>query len=178
MCKWNVTTLNGKEQELVCEVEQYHLDIVKVSSTKCRGSDTVELNEGWKLFYSGVDETMPAQAKVGIIVSPRLTNYVTDWIPRGGKVCLFKLRLKEWSLCVLQVYAPNDETHYQPFLDEVGVALQRVTLAESIVLLSDFNAHVSTDDKTWKSVIERQGDFESKRNGRCLLQSLPQTDCA
>ena len=32
---WNVTSLNGKKQKLVCEVEQYHLDIVGVSSTKC-----------------------------------------------------------------------------------------------------------------------------------------------
>ena len=49
---WNVTSLNGKEQKLVPEAKQYHLDIVGLSSTTCRGSDTVELNEGWKLFYS------------------------------------------------------------------------------------------------------------------------------
>ena len=40
------------------EAEQNNLDIVGVSSTKGRGSDSVELNEGWKLFYSGVDVTM------------------------------------------------------------------------------------------------------------------------
>ena len=61
MGNWKVTSLNGKKQELVWEAEQYHLDIVGVSSIKCCGSDTVELNEGWKLFYSGVDVTMPAQ---------------------------------------------------------------------------------------------------------------------
>ena len=54
---WNITSLNGKEQESVWQVEQCCLDIVKVSFTKRRGSDTVELNEGWKLFYSGVDVT-------------------------------------------------------------------------------------------------------------------------
>ena len=46
---WNVTSLNGKEKKLVWEAEQYHFDIVGVSSAKCRGFDTVELNEGWKL---------------------------------------------------------------------------------------------------------------------------------
>ena len=51
MGNWNVTLLKGKKQELVWETEQYHLDIVGVSSTKCHGSDIVELNEGWKLFY-------------------------------------------------------------------------------------------------------------------------------
>ena len=46
MGNWNVTSLNKKEQELVWEAEQFPLDIVGVFSTKCRGSDTVELNEG------------------------------------------------------------------------------------------------------------------------------------
>ena len=136
----------------------------------CRRSDTVELNEGWKLFYSGVDVTMSAQAGVGIFESPRLAHCVTDWILVGGKVCLLKLRLQERSLRILQVYAPNAEAQYQLFLNEVGIALQKRTSAEPIVLLGDFHVHVGTDDKTWKGVIGRQGDSNTSRNGRCLLQ--------
>ena len=56
------------------------------------------------------------------------------------------------------------------FFDAVGVALQKVTSTESFVLLSNFNAHLGTDDKTWKGVIRRQGDFNINRNGGCLLQ--------
>ena len=132
----NVTLLNEKQQELVWEAEQYHLDIVEVSSTKCRGSDTVESNEIWKLFYSCVDVTMSAQDRVGIFVSPRLAHCVADWI----------------SLALVEI------------------ALQKVASVESIVLLGDFNAHVGTDNKTWKSVIRRQGDSNINRNKRCLLQ--------
>ena len=55
---WNVSSLTGKE--LVCEAQQYRLDIVEISSTKRRGSGTVELNGGWKIFYSGVDAAMSA----------------------------------------------------------------------------------------------------------------------
>ena len=111
---------------------------------------------------------MSAQAGVGIFVSPRLTHCITDWIPIRERVCLFKLRLLEQSLCILQVYAPNAKTQYQPFLDEVGAALQRVTSAESIVLLGDFNAHMGTDNKSWKGVIKRISNIN--RNGRSLLQ--------
>ena len=88
MGNWNATSLNKKEQELVWKGEQYHIDIVGISYTKCRGSDIDELNEGWKLFYSGVDVTMSGQVGAGIFVSPRLAHYVTDWIPLGGRVCL------------------------------------------------------------------------------------------
>ena len=100
MGNWNVTVLNGKEQGLVWEAEQYHLDIVGVSSTKRRGSDTVELNESWKLFYSGANVTISADAGVGILVSPRLTHYVTDRILLRGKVCFLNLMLQERLLYI------------------------------------------------------------------------------
>ena len=45
---WNITSLNGKEQELVWEAKQYHPDILKVFCTKRRGSDTLELNKSRK----------------------------------------------------------------------------------------------------------------------------------
>ena len=42
----NVSSLTGKEQELVCQAQQCRLDVVGISSTKRRGSGTVELIEG------------------------------------------------------------------------------------------------------------------------------------
>ena len=98
------TSLHSKKKELVWKAEQYHLHIVGVFPTKCRSSDAVELKEGWKLFYSGVDITMSAQAGLSIFVSSRLAHCVTDWIPLGGRICLLKLRLQKRSLCILQVY--------------------------------------------------------------------------
>ena len=68
------------------------------------------------------------------------------------------------------MYAPNAETQYQPFLVEVDVGLQKITSAESIVLLGDLIAHVGTDNKTWKGIIERQGVSDMNKNGRCSLQ--------
>ena len=73
---WNILTLTGKELELVEEAKRYHLDIIGVSSTKRRGSGTVDLDGGWKLFYSGADPSMSAQAGVGILTSPRLSDCV------------------------------------------------------------------------------------------------------
>ena len=168
---WNVSSLTGKEQELVCEAQQYRLDVVGISSTKRRGSGTVELNGGWKIFYSGVDAAMSAQAGVGLLVSPNIAECVVDWVPLGGRVCLLKLRLQERSMCILQVYAPNIKSQYEAFLEEVEVALAKATSSESLVLLGDFNAHVGIDNATWKGVIGQHGDpADINKNGRCLLQ--------
>ena len=94
MGKWNVIPINVKEHELVWEADQYRLDIVGAFSATCSGSDTVELNEGWKLLYSGVDVTMSAQAGVVILVSLCWIHCVTDWMNRR-KVCILKLGLQE-----------------------------------------------------------------------------------
>ena len=106
-CKgnWKVTPLNGKKNKnwFGRQSSKYHLDIVEVSSTKCCGSDTVELNKSWKLFYLDVDVTMSAQAGLGIFVSPHLAQCATDWIP---------FELPEQSLCILQVYTPNAEAQF------------------------------------------------------------------
>ena len=67
---WNILTLTGKELELVEEAKRYHLNIIGVSSTKRRGSGTVHLDDGWKLFYSGADPSMHAQAGVGFSQAP------------------------------------------------------------------------------------------------------------
>ena len=167
---WNVLTLTGKELELVEEAKKYHLDIVGISSTKRRGSGTVNLDGGWKLFYSGADPTMSAQAGVGILLSPLMSDCVSDWIPLGSRVCMLKLKVKDKALCLLQVYAPNATSEYQAFVDEVNDALLRVSPTESTVLMGDFNAHVGIDNETWKGVIGRHGDASFNENGRYLLQ--------
>ena len=92
---YNVSSLTGKEQELVCEAQQYRLDIVGISSTKRQGSGIVELNGGWKIFYSSVDAAMSAQAGIDLLVSPNIAECVVDWVPLEGRVCLLKLRLLE-----------------------------------------------------------------------------------
>ena len=73
----NILTLTGKELELVEEAKRYHLDIIGISSTEKRGSETVDLDGGWKLFYSGADPSMSAQAVVGILTSLQLSDCVS-----------------------------------------------------------------------------------------------------
>ena len=108
---------------------------ISISSTKRRGSGTVDLDGGWKLFYSGADPSMPAQACVRILTSPRLSDCVSDWIPLGLRICMLKCRVLDRSLCLLQIYAPNAMSEYQAFMEEVNDTLLRVSPTESAVLM-------------------------------------------
>ena len=94
----------------------------------------MDLDGGWKLFYSGADPSMSAQAGVGIFTSPRLSDCASDWIPLGSQVCMLKLKVLDQSLCLLQVYAPNATSECQTFVDEVNDTLLLVSPTESTVL--------------------------------------------
>ena len=64
---WKITSLTGKEHELVDEAKRYFPDVVGISSTKRRGYNTVELDDGWKLSYSGVESAKFAHAGMGYL---------------------------------------------------------------------------------------------------------------
>ena len=92
--------------ELVEEAKRYCLDIVGISSTKRqlfysgRGSGTVDLDGGWKLFYSGADPKMSAHAGVGMLTSPKMSECVSKWIPLGSRACMLKLIVQNRALCL------------------------------------------------------------------------------
>ena len=167
---WNILTFTGKELDLIEEAKRYHLNIIGVSSTKRRSSGTVDVDGGRKLFYSRADPSMSAQASVGILTSPRLSDCVSDWIPLGSRVCMLKHKVLDRSLCLLQVYAPNATNEYQAFVDEVNKAFLRVSPTESTVLMRDFSAQVGTGPDTRKGVIGKHGVTELNESGRYLSQ--------
>ena len=77
-------------------------------------------------------------------------------MPLSSRACILKLKVKDRSLCLLQVYAPNAVSKYQAFV--------------STILLGDFNSHSGTDSETWKSVTGKDEDPAFNENCRYLLQ--------
>ena len=167
---WNVRSLGSKEPELVEEATKYRLDIVGVSETKLKGKGTRDLNKGWKLFYSGLDDPLAhAHAGVGILTSPRMVEQVVEWSPMSERLAVLRLRIGSRNLALVQIYAPNDGQEYTTFLDDVAEALETVPPTDSVMLIGDFNAHVGDDDQTWRGVIGRNGSPDFNHNGRLLL---------
>ena len=80
---WNVTSLVGKEPELVRKVEKFRLDIVGLTSTHSKGSGTSLLERGWTLFHSGVATGERRRAGVAILIAPRLGALYVGVYPGG-----------------------------------------------------------------------------------------------
>jgi exonuclease III len=167
---WNVRSLGSKEPELIEEATKYRLDIVGVSETKFKGNGSRDLDKGWKLFYSGLNDPFAhAHAGVGILISPRMAEQVIEWIPISERLAVLRIKIGSRNLALVQIYAPNDEKEYNPFLEKVAEALETVPPTDSAMLIGDFNAHVGNDDQTWRGVIGRNGSSDFNHNGRLLL---------
>ena len=84
---WNIKTLNGKEVEMIEEMEKYRLEILGISEVKKKGNGMIHLEKGYVLRYVGVNIGRRAKDGVGILLSEEMEKGVEDvYVTRGAEI--------------------------------------------------------------------------------------------
>jgi len=141
---------------LLEEAKRYHLDTVGVSSTKRRGSGTVNLNGGWKLLFWSWSKCV---CESGSVTRPRLADCVRlDYFGITG--LHIEAQNRESVNLPVTGICRNAESKYQALVDEVrwcSTKSNKVSPSESTILMGDFHAHIGRNRGTCKGVIGRHG---------------------
>jgi hypothetical protein len=53
---WNITSITGKEMELIEEMVKYKVKVLGISELKKKGSGEMKLHKDFVLRYAGVDK--------------------------------------------------------------------------------------------------------------------------
>uniref|UniRef100_A0A671TUB9 Endonuclease/exonuclease/phosphatase domain-containing protein n=1 Tax=Sparus aurata TaxID=8175 RepID=A0A671TUB9_SPAAU len=109
------------------------------------------------LFYSGVARGERRRAGVGLLIVPQLSRHVLEFSPVNERVASLRLRVGDRSLTFVSAYGPNSSAEYPAFLEALGGVLESAPIGDSVILLGDFNAHVGSNNVTWRGVIGRNG---------------------
>ncbi|XP_022191946.2 craniofacial development protein 2-like [Nilaparvata lugens] len=164
---WNVTSIAGKECEVVEEMEKYGLKLMGISETKKKGCGEMALDKGYTFLYSGVEMKARAKEGVGIILSDECQRKMVSWTAVNSRIISADLEFAE-RVSLIQIYAPTDdsaelekETFYSALQETVDKARQ---YAKHIIIMGDWNARVGNDITIGHECLGKHG-AESVMNG-------------
>ena len=101
----NVGTLTRREREWVELMKRRRVRILCVQVTRWKKNRAKELGEGYKLYYSAA--TTEGINGVGIIVSEKIKQYVTEVKREGDRLMVLRLVYWDCPINIVSAYAPQ-----------------------------------------------------------------------
>ena len=99
--------MDGRDQELVAEMEKYRLEVLGVSEAKVRGNRLNMIGDT-TCVYSGIQG---GRMKVGvaILLSKRFGRFLREWRCVDEQIVWIQLKIEGVWVSVVQVYGPTEE---------------------------------------------------------------------
>ena len=175
----NVGTMTGKGREIVDMMQRRKIEALCVQETRWKGKKARELGCGYKLYYSGADET--GRNGVGIILSPKLKDNIVEVVRKNDRVMTLRLIIGDTNVNIISVYAPETgcEVEYKDKfwqdLDDVWTALPESDLS---IVAGDFNGHVGQANAAIERVHGGHGEGVLNDDGERLIDFVLAYDLA
>ncbi|KAI5735913.1 hypothetical protein M8J77_024198 [Diaphorina citri] len=139
----NLGTMNGKGREIVDMMQKRRVDVLCIQETRWKGNKAKQLEEGYKIYYSGADAR--GRNGVGVILKRELVDNVCEVNRRNDRIMTMKLEVEGCPTRIVCVYAPQqgcEEEEKDNFWQELDQVMMEIPKEERIIAGGDFNGHV------------------------------------
>ena len=165
----NLSTLRGKEEEVITLMKERNLDMLGLCETRLSGNGTKLLHDNYHLFYSGGRE---AKHGVGVIMREEFAEKVGYLVFKNERILSYSLVLGTHKLSFIQVYAPQQGRpveEKEEFYERLQEVKESVPFRENLIILGDMNAHVGSERLGLESIIGAFSIGQRNREGERLL---------
>ena len=97
--------MNGKGRELADMMEWRKVDILCVQEAKWKGNKAREIEGGYKLYYSGVDNR--GQNRVRIVLSTHHKENIIKVTRKIDRMVAINLIIGQMIFSIVSIYAPQ-----------------------------------------------------------------------
>ncbi|KAI5734873.1 hypothetical protein M8J77_011455 [Diaphorina citri] len=135
--------MNGKGREIVDMMQKRRVDVLCIQETRWKGNKAKQLEEGYKIYYSGADAR--GRNGVGVILKRELVDNVCEVNRRNDRIMTMKLEVEGCPTRIVCVYAPQqgcEEEEKDNFWQELDQVMMEIPKEERIIAGGDFNGHV------------------------------------
>ena len=165
----NISTMRGKEEELVDIMKNKNLSIVGLSKIRIKGSGEKILHENYKLIYSGQNDERHG---VGVVLSPELAPYVEKADNVSERILSISIKTRSAAYSLIQVYAPQSGRPTQEkdkFYQDLQDTTDTVRYKEKLIVCGDFNGHVGCGRDNVETVVGAFGIGDRNEGGRRII---------
>ena len=135
--------------------------------SRWKGNKAKELGEGYKLHYSAA--TTDGINGVGIIVSEKIKQYVTDVKREGDRLMVLRLVCEDCPINIVSVDAPQTglpEEVKQEFWVDVVRVIEGLAAEERVIVGTDLNGHIGTSGEMVERIHGGFGFGRANAEGR------------
>ena len=144
---WNITSWNGRDQEIICEMKQHKIDICAISETKRKGKGSVKC-EDYILIYSGKPKQERAKSGVGILLHEKYEQCIENIEYVSDRILQASLKINNVITHIISTYAPDigkpieDSQNFYQLLQET---LDKMGNTDKVIILGDLNARIGQE---------------------------------
>ena len=169
--------MTGRGRELVEVFKERKIKIACVQETKWTGKSARELGEGYKIFYSGSQNTRNG---VGVILDQTYKAKVIEVSRPSDRLMRVKLVISGEMYNIISAYAPQtglERAEKDKFLEDLECMIME-TPNEKVIVGADLNGHVGKSSSLFTRVHGGKGYGYRNEDGERVLEWAESLDMA